>query len=89
MGCFQGSENLHKHGVTFLEAVETFFDPHGIQLRDKNHTELEIRYYWIGKSKKNRILTTWFTERNENIRIIGCSELRKFKKVYNETAQAK
>ncbi len=81
--------NIHKHRVNFLEAVETFFDPQGIQMIDKCHSQSEIRYYWVGRSKNNRILTTWFTWRKEDIRIIGIAEMRKFKKVYYETAQTR
>lgn len=81
--------NIQNHRISFLEAVETFFDPRGIQMIDKSHSQTELRFYWIGKSKSNRILTTWFTERDEHIRIIGSAEFRKFKKAYNETAQIK
>jgi uncharacterized DUF497 family protein len=81
--------NIQKHKITFLESVETFFDPSSIQLVDKTHSQSEKRYFWIGKAKNGRILTTWFTERNEHIRIIGSAEFRKFKKVYDETAKIK
>lgn len=83
------NRNVLKHKTTFLEAVETFFDPYGIQMIDKSHSELEARYFWIGKSKSNRVLTTWFTLREGSVRIIGSAEFRKFKKVYYETAQTK
>lgn len=82
-------KNIQKHKTTFLEAVETFFDLLGIQMIDKGHSELELRYFWVGKSKSNRVLTTWFTLREGNVRIIGSAEFRKFKKVYYETAETK
>lgn len=80
------ADNLTKHGVEFVEAVETFLDPLGIQLTDEKHSRAETRYYWVGKTHKGRILTTRFVRRGGKIRIIGSAEWRKFKKVY-ETAK--
>ena len=77
--------NWHKHQVSFIEAVETFMDPHGIQLVDVKHSYSEKRCYWIGKSRKGRILTTRFVRREAKIRIIGSAEWRKFKKIYERT----
>ncbi len=79
-------KNIQKHGVHFTEAIETFYDPRGIQLFDKAHTNKEeIRYYWIDKSKVGRILTTYFTKRENVIRIIGSAEWRKFRRLYERT----
>lgn len=77
--------NLNKHGVPFAEAIETFFDPNGFQMMDTNHSEGESRFYWVGKTNKDRILTTWFTRRGNVIRIIGCAEWRKFRRLYETT----
>lgn len=41
--------NTIKHGVTFLEASESFYDPCGIKLIDTAHSINEERFYWIGK----------------------------------------
>ncbi len=77
-------ENIRKHKVPFAKAVECFFDPNGIQMVDAKHSDLEGRFYWIGKSNSGRILTTWFTKRGDLIRIIGCAEWRKFRRLYYE-----
>jgi len=63
--------NVQKHKVTFMEATETFFDIRGVQLIDPKHSFTEVRFYWVGKSKSDRVLTTWFTRRDNTIRIIG------------------
>lgn len=76
--------NLRKHKVNFTEAIETFLDPKGLQLVDRKHSRRESRFYWVGKSSRGKILTTWFTRRNDKIRIIGCAELRRFRRLYNE-----
>ena len=79
--------NIKKHGVSFLESVETFLDPNGFQMKDLKHSEAESRSYWIGKSKSDRVLTTWFTRRGNLIRIIGSAEWRKFWRLYYETTK--
>ena len=81
--------NIEKHEVPFVDAVESFFDPHGFQMVDSKHSESEKRYYWVGKTKNGRILTTWFTRRDETIRIIGSAEWRKFRRMYDETTKIK
>ena len=76
--------NLRKHKVSFTEAIETFLDPKGLQLVDRKHSRRERRFYWVGKSSRGKILTTWFTRRNDKVRIIGCAQLRRFRSLYNE-----
>jgi hypothetical protein len=79
--------NLRKHGVSFLEAVESFSDPSGFLLRDAKHSQVEPRFYWVGRSTSGKILTTRFTRRGELIRIIGSAPWRKFKRLYDERTQ--
>lgn len=74
--------NVEKHGVDFSEAVLSFFDPFGLLLEDEKHTtDGETRFYWVGFAK-GRVLTTYFTWRASKIRIIGCAEWRKFRRLY-------
>jgi hypothetical protein len=77
-------ENLRKHRIAFMEAVETFSDPDGFQLRDTKHSAVETRFYWVGKSQSEKILTTRFTRRGKVIRIFGSASWRKFGRLYNE-----
>jgi len=78
-------QNVKKHKVSFMEAVDTFFDPKGIQLIDESHSSDEKRFYWVGISKSGKVLTTYFTRRGKKIRIIGCAEWRKFRRIYETT----
>ncbi len=64
--------NSKKHGITFEEAKTVFNDTFAMTIDDPDHSEVEDRYIDIGISLKGRILVVWYTERNENIRIIGC-----------------
>ena len=80
------AENLRKHKVSFAEAVESFFDPHGLLLVDEKHSQVEKRFYWVGKTASGRVLTTRFTRRGRKIRIIGSAEWREFRRLYSEKA---
>ncbi len=80
-------ENFKKHGITFVEAAETFSDPDGFQLTDTKHSDIEERFFWVGKSEPGKILTTRFTRRGDIIRIIGSASWRKFSRFYNERAK--
>lgn len=82
-------DNIRKHGLTFSQAVESFFDPKGFVLEDQKHSKREQRFFWLGKNKAGRVLTTRFTRRGSKFRIFGCAEWRDFKKIYNETTKSK
>jgi len=82
---FKEVVNFRKHGIPFALAVETFFDPNGFQMVDRKHSDREQRFYWVGKSSSGRVLTTWFARRGNAIRIIGCAEWRKFRRLYETT----
>jgi len=68
--------HLKKHRVSFEEAVTAFDDPAGLSGRDLGHSDAELRYFWIGRSTTDRILTIAYTLRRTNdaetaIRIIS------------------
>jgi uncharacterized DUF497 family protein len=77
--------NERKHGIPFEEAKTVFNDPFSITINDPDHSDEEFRYIDIGLSSKNRFLVVWYTERNENIRIIGCRKATKSeRKIYEQ-----
>jgi uncharacterized DUF497 family protein len=64
-------ENVEKHGVSFGEATEVFYDPNAVEGEDAEHSHDESRFFIIGYST-NRILFVVFAERLGNvIRIIS------------------
>jgi len=64
-------ENVAKHGVTFGEATEVFYDPNAVEGEDVEHSFDESRFFIIGYSS-SRILFVVFAERLGNfIRIIS------------------
>lgn len=40
--------NIKRHGISFEEAVESFFDPDAADNYDEAHSEYEFRYNLIG-----------------------------------------
>ena len=63
--------NLNKHNISFYEASTVFDDYFGKIIDDKIHSINELRYYLIGFSNNNKLLTVSFTERDNRIRIIS------------------
>ena len=77
-------ENVEKHGLSFYEAQEAFFDENRVILQDAKHSSTEKRYFCIGKTAEGGIATVRFTLRNGRIRIIGAGYWRKGKKIYEQ-----
>lgn len=73
-------QNLKKHGVAFEEARTIFNDPFAVTIHDPDHSEGEERFLDIGLSSKGRVLVVWYTERKDNIRIIGCRRATPFER---------
>ncbi len=69
--------NELKHGVTFEEARTIFNDPFAMTISDPDHSDEEERWLDIGLSTNGRLLVVWYTERGDNIRIIGCRRATK------------
>lgn len=76
--------NKAKHGLSFYEAQDAFFDKHRVILLDTLHSSREKRYFCIGKTSSGGIATVRFTIRNDQIRIIGAGYWRKGKKLYDK-----
>jgi len=71
---FEWDENkarssVQKHGITFEEAAEAFFDPFH-QIGDAS-TKYEQRDFIVGYSLSQRILLVVYVERGERTRIIS------------------
>ena len=63
-------QNVRKHGVTFEEAAEIFFDPF-YRTGDASVGEEEDREFIIGYTFASRLLLAVYTERGERTRIIS------------------
>ena len=76
-------ENLRKHGVSFARAQYAFSDPDRVIAEDVAHSQVERRYYCMGKVDDG-IMTVRFTYRKREIRIIGAGYWRKGRDIYYE-----
>ena len=74
-------KNQQKHGVSFARAQYAFGDPDRVIAEDVAHSQVERRYYCIGKVDDG-IMTVRFTYRKRKIRIIGAAYWRKGKDIY-------
>jgi len=73
----KNTENIKKHGVSFMMAARIFSDPCRIEWHDFFHsTQSEDRWIGIGLSCCD-LLTVIFTEKDDNIRIISARKADK------------
>lgn len=66
----KAQSNLEKHGVTFEEAAEVFFDPF-YQEGDATSNNYEERDFIIGYSLSQRLLLVVYLERSGRNRIVS------------------
>lgn len=78
--------NLVKHGVSFGEATEVFYDPNGLEDYDVEHSETESRFFIIGLSNR-RLLYVIYAERlSDMIRIISARKADQVEQhIYEQT----
>ena len=74
-------ENQRKHGVSFARAQHAFGDRDRVIAEDVGHSQVERRYYCMGKVGEG-IMTVRFTYRKRKIRIIGAGYWRKGRDTY-------
>jgi uncharacterized DUF497 family protein len=76
--------NLEKHGVSFGEATEVFYDPNALEGQDTGHSGDEDRFFIIGYSV-NRLLFVVFAQRQGDIiRIISARKPTPFERALYE-----
>lgn len=84
----KSERNEAKRGISFEEAKTVFNDPYAITLDDPDHSHGEYRFIDIGFSSKGEVLVVWYTERSENIRIIGCRKATRSERKKHEERDA-
>ncbi len=75
--------NQSKHGVSFAQAQQAFFDRRRVIAEDLEHSSGEARYFCFGKVADG-VMTVRFTWRDERIRIFGAGYWRRGKKIYEQ-----
>ena len=79
----KASRNVQKHGVTFEEAAEVFFDPFH-QTGDASMDSAETRDFIIGYTFSQRLLLAVYTERSDRTRIISARAATRAERIVYE-----
>ncbi|HKS09659.1 MAG TPA: BrnT family toxin [Pyrinomonadaceae bacterium] len=67
----KASENFAKHGVTFYEAAEVFYDPNALNDYDSKHSTIEARFFIIGLSTRRLLFVVYIEPEADVVRIIS------------------
>jgi uncharacterized DUF497 family protein len=85
------AKNWEKHRVAFWEAEEVFLNAPiavGLASHPSTPTELEERFYCLGKTDAERYLFIAFTIRDRQIRVISVRDMsRKERRAYQRHAE--
>ncbi len=69
-----------KHKVYFKECEEVFFNEPLLVLDDVKHSQVEDRYFALGRANSNKLLFIVFTIRLSKLRIISARVMNKNEK---------
>lgn len=79
-------ENLAKHGVSFGEATEVFYDPNAIEDYDVRHSVDESRFVIIGLSTRRLLYVVYAERAADLVRIISARKAdRAEQEIYERT----
>ena len=79
------NKNWEKHKINSRECEQVFFNKPLIVLPDNKHSEIEARFYVLGKTSLERKVFIVFTIRGNKIRIISARDMdKKEKKIYDQ-----
>ena len=77
---YNSKKNWEKHKVTPSECEQIFFNQPLIVTDDIKHSQVEQRFYVLGKTDLHRRLFIVFTIRNNMIRVISARNMNKKEK---------
>ena len=79
----KAQSNAIKHGVTFEEATQVFYDTLSDTADDPDHSIEDERFVILGMTSAYRLLYISFTEKDDTIRIISArAATRRERKLY-------
>jgi len=82
-------KNWERHGVSFFEAEQVFFNRPLLLYEDLRHTESESRWYVLGRTEAGRLLMIVFTTRGDKVRVISARDMsRKERRIYENEEEA-
>lgn len=81
--------NLEKHGVSFGEATEVFYDPNALEDYDSEHSEDEARFFIIGLSSRRLLYVIYAERTGDVVRIISARKADKAEsEIYERAGQS-
>jgi len=69
--------NLERHGVSFGEATEVFYDPNALEEYDAVHSTEEARFFIIGLSSRRLLYVVYAERAGDLVRIISARKADK------------
>ncbi len=69
--------NIEKHGVSFGEATEVFYDPNALEDYDPAHSDVEARFFMIGLSSRGLLYVIYAERAADTVRIISARKADK------------
>jgi uncharacterized DUF497 family protein len=82
----KAAANLRKHGVSFDEATEVFYDPSALQDFDPEHSVAEARFFIIGLSSRRLLYVVYAERAGDAVRIISARKADKSDRKFYERA---
>jgi len=79
--------NLEKHGVSFGEATEVFYDPNALEDYDPQHSNEEKRFFIIGMSSRRLLYVIYAERTGDVVRIISARRADKAERENYERTQ--
>ncbi len=76
--------NQTKHGISFEEASEVFFDILALTVADEEHSWYERRFITIGQTNQEKLIVVFHTETENEIRIISARKPTKSERLNYE-----
>ena len=73
-------ENLAKHGVSFGESTEVFYDPNALEDYDPGHSVGEDRFVIIGLSSRRLLYVVYAERAADLVRIISARKANQAQK---------
>jgi uncharacterized DUF497 family protein len=74
------TKNWETHDVSESECEQVFFNRPLIARRDTGHSEIEARFYVLGRTDSSRLLFVAFTIRHDKVRVISARDMTRAEK---------
>jgi uncharacterized DUF497 family protein len=76
----KAASNLLKHGVSFNEAIEVFYDPNALEECDGAHSGVDTRFLIIGRSSQRLVFVVFVETESGSMRIISARKPTKIER---------